>query len=187
MKEKLKTESAATVVFVAVAVLFTLIGVHLSLARLSNKIEATFYDGVPNGEYTSVSLADLLNNRVNYSTGLVTVAYNYGIDTENILTARNDLIDALEAEDIPAAFNANSRLEMAWNLVYSDLEGANISEKDATNAKAYAEDLTGSQRAISSNGYNGVVDNFYNRTLTAFPVSILRHAVFFTDGPDYFA
>ena len=189
LKEKLKTVPAAVAVLAAVMVVFTLLGVRLSLDRLSGDVEDAFYEGAydDGSSYVSVALSDLLNNRVNYSTGLVTVAYNYGIDTGDLLSARNDLIDALDGRDISAAFNANTRLESAWTHVYAALEGADMTERDAENARAYAEDLSGAQSAVSVNPYNEKVEEFYTRTLSAFPVGVLRHAVFFTGGPEYFA
>jgi len=186
--EFFKTRKAASAVLAAVILVFTLVGMHLSLARLSKKTTAMFYDGVylKSEGYTSASIETHLEKRLDASLGLVTVAANYpalAAETDALRTARSALSSA---GTISAKYAANTQLETAWKTLWSAMDGAGLSDSDKSNAADYAKTLNSAQNAIAANQYNSKVSEYETDVLGRFPVSAVKGLVA-PVPPEYFA
>ena len=100
----LKQRKTAVIIMIAIIVIFTFIGVTKSLNSISKDIEKTFYSGVYNEseEYTEVSIASQLENRIDASLGLLSIASasdEYAMEAESLRNARHELIEAKTIEE----------------------------------------------------------------------------------------
>jgi len=175
----LKNTKIAALVLAAVILIMTPVGAVRSLNGIADDVEEMFYTGVG----TPSSIDSYLNDRVKKALGLVTVGADIdavSAETDALRTAREALI---EAETIEDKYIANEMVEKAYNdplvAIY-----ASTDDLDAlADADAYATDLENIQGAISKNGYNAKVDEFYDETLGRFPASLFSGLI---SGPEPF-
>ena len=185
--EFFKKRQNAFAILAAVIVVFTLLGVHLSLNRQVAKLGSMFTDGVyiEKDNYKQPGIATHLDARVNASLGLLTVAANYADlsdETESLREARHALIDA---ESISQKYEANQKLEDAYKSLAAVLKAQVLSGTDADAISTYVSNLSGAQKAIEVSLYNSKVTEYETGILTVFPVSVLR-GLAFPNSPEYF-
>lgn len=175
----LKSRRTAIAVFVAVVIVFSLLGFHLSLGRRVRAVEGRFFAE----ELTAP--ATQLNECAKYANRILS-AINGVLDDDlytALSTGRSALLDALDARDIPAAHDALDALETAANAVAAAAGGVTfdtIEDLDALFA-----DLAGAARVARNSGYNSEVDSFMNNIANRFPTNLLRH-IAFVDMPERF-
>ncbi|MGE4483767.1 MAG: hypothetical protein AB7C97_01505 [Oscillospiraceae bacterium] len=185
--EFIKKRQNAFAILAAVIVVFTLLGVHLSLNRQVAKLGSMFTDGIyiEKDKYTQPGIQTHLDARISASLGLLTVASNYeavSAETESLLEARHELLDA---ETVSQKYEANQKLEVAYTALAAGLEAQDLSDTDADNAATYISNLSGAQGAIEKSLYNARVAEYETGVLAVFPVSALRGFVF-AESPEYF-
>lgn len=183
----LKKRSTAVVITILVIIIATLFGVHRSVGKQADKIEAQFYEGVylKDEGYYQASIAGQLEVRESAALGLVSLASNYdslSSETKSLRNARNELI---EAESIEEKYLANEKLQKAYTALYDAFVAEDISAREISGAEDYAYLMDAAQQLIKSSDYNSTVAEFINSDLRAFPVNILKH-IAFCDYPEYF-
>lgn len=177
-----KIAAAITALIIPLSLIF---GINRSLRRVAGGIDAMFYDGiyVAADNYTAPSIDALLDNQIDAAMGLITVAAGqdaFSQETEMFRQARQAL---LRAQTIPQKYLANQSLISALNALYPALlDAEGLTEEQAADADYYASAITNAQNVINANLYNEKVAEYYDRTLTTFPVGILRFLIF-VDGP----
>jgi len=181
----LKQRKTAVIIMIAIIVIFTFIGVTKSLNSISKDIEKTFYSGVYNEseEYTEVSIASQLENRIDASLGLLSIASasdEYAMEAESLRNARHELI---EAKTIEEKYLANEHLENAYQTLYSLMGAKSMAAEDTEAIISYANTMDGAQKVIENSSYNDLVREYYNSTSRGIPVRFLK---FFASGPQYF-
>lgn len=79
-------------------------------------------------------------------------------------------------------YDANEALSTAFAATQTALSGAALSENDQSALADYASAFAGAQKMIDENAYNGTVRDFTDKTLEAFPASVLA-PVFGVEAP----
>lgn len=185
-----KKRSTAICVFVAVVVLFSLIGCHLSLGRACRRAEDAFFDRSllrDRGGYSCPG--DHLENCADLANRLLSVvgSHNepYAEVYEQLRAARLGLIDALDSRDIPAIGAANQALAEAVEAVRAvNASGAALSDS-YDDFDAIVSDFDSAQAALDNNAYNDYILAFRDDVLGRFPTDFLRHLAF-VDAPETF-
>ena len=174
----LKKRSTATVVFVVVVVLFSFLGCRRSLNKACRQAEAAFFDKSllkADGGYSAP--ADHLENCVDLSNRLLSVIGTDGQWSgayDAVKAARSDLLDALDARDIPAIGAANQALVDAIAQVEAaKAAGAPLPESHDDYDKIVS-DFHSAQDELESSAYSSHIQTFRDDVLSAFPTSILR-------------
>ena len=182
--EFFKKRKNAIVIFVAVVVVFSLIGCHLSLSRACRQVEAAFFDKSllhQDGYYTCPG--DQLENCIKLTNRLLSVIGTDGEWAEAydaLNSGRYALEDALRDRDIRRIANNNQVLVDAVAAVES-LVAAGASLPDSyDDYDAILADFHSAQNVLDSNAYNAHVMAFWKEVLTPFPTNILRHLAFVT-------
>ena len=179
MMSALKSRRTATAVFVVVVIVFSLLGCHLSLGRRVRTVEASFFAE----ELTAP--ATQLNEAAKYANRILS-AINGAVD-DDLYTALSDsrsaLLDALDAQDIPAAHDALEALEEAANAVAAAAGGVTFDTVE--DLDALFDDLAGAMRVARSSDYNSEVDSFMDTIANRFPTNLLRR-IAFVDMPERF-
>jgi hypothetical protein len=181
----LKKRSTAALIAAVVVIFGTLLGVHLSVSRETAKIEAQFYDGVylKDEKYVQTSIQSQLDKRADAALGLLSVANKYVFleDMAGVLReARETLLDA---DSLAEKYAANIKLENAWKQIYESLTAH--ADDVPTSDESYISTLRGAQSVIEKSDYNRLTAEFRQKTLSAFPVNILKNLAF-VDYPEYF-
>lgn len=151
-------------------------GGYRSLNKLYKEVNRTFYQGV---DGDGLGIENDLNNRIDNSYNLVTIAKKY-IDAEdevikNTLDARDALVNS---DSISEKYKANLRLTEAVEELYTVLgeENLNLSEQDKSYRRSLYSNLTSRNDTISHDGYNDKAADF-NHTLEEFPASLISRLV----------
>jgi hypothetical protein len=181
----LKKRSTAVLIAVVVVILGTFLGVHLSVNRETVKIEAQFYDGVylRDEKYVQTSIQSQLDKRADAALGLLSVANQYVFLEDMAPKLREAREELLDAETFAGKYLANEKLEKAWKQMYESLV-AHADDVPAS-VESYVSTLKGAQSVIEKSDYNRLAAEFRQKTLSAFPVNILK-SLAFVDYPEYF-
>jgi len=182
--EFLKKRSTARIVLIAVIVVFTVIGVNMSAARVVRHTEKQFYDGVyiRAEKYTEAAIDGHLQKRAQAALGLLTlVSDEPGLEKEaaSLREAREAL---LSARSIGEKYEANVLLERAYTEAADKLPE---SVREGESAKSYLSALSGAQSAIERSAYNAAAQAA-NESILSGALRPLR-AVLFTRGAELFA
>lgn len=174
-----KKRSTAIVVFVAVVIVFSLIGCRLSLNRACRQAEDAFFDSSllqAEGYYTCPG--DQLEHCVDYATRLLTVIGSDGEWSdayEALVQARLALIDAMDARNISDAGAANQALAEAVADVQALVDSGASLPASYDDVDSILSDFAGAQAVLDDNAYNSYILAFREDVLGAFPANILRH------------
>ena len=173
-----KKRSTAIVIFVIVVVLFSFLGCRRSLNKACRQAEAAFFDKSllkADGGYSAP--ADHLENCVDLSNRLLSVIGTDGQWSgayEAVKAARSDLLDALEARDIPAIGAADQALVDAVAQAEDvKASGAPMPESHDDYDKIVA-DFHSAQNELDSSAYSSHILAFRDEVLSAFPTDLLR-------------
>lgn len=163
----LKNRKIAILIFIVVVVVFSLIGGHRSLQKACSEIEDAFYSETFSA-YTTP--AEQLNYAADYANRLLSIVRDdVSQDVyDAIAGSRRTLLDALETEDISAAFDASTALETAVLALEGDVITNNYDDYDSVRS-----DLLSALSAADTMGYNDYVDKFCKTTLETFPANLI--------------
>ena len=175
----LKNRKTAVVIFIVVVIAFSLIGGHRSLQKACNDVENTFYSETFS-VYTSP--AKQLDHAADYANRLLSIVRDDVSQDiyDAIANSRRDLLDALETEDISAACDASTTLEMA--VLALDSTAITNNYDDFSTVRS---DLLSALSAADTLGYNDYVDQFCKTTLKTFPANLIA-ALTGVDTPEKF-
>jgi hypothetical protein len=147
---------AVTVAFAAL-ILSLFLGTTVSLNRQARRVEAMFYDGVPDTAqgYTRPSINSQLTVRADAALGLITAAADSGAESEisDLRAAREEL---LSATSIAVKADADAKLSSAFAALLERGESSD-SIRTAELAHTYSEEFYGASGVIAASGYNAAV------------------------------
>lgn len=167
----LKSRKTAIAVFVAVVLVFSLIGFRLSFDRRCRSIERTFFAD------TLISPGNQLTECVKYANRILSVIQGQLDDGyyTAVSESRAALADALEAQDVAAAAAANTALVAAVNAAAEAANGLTLDTVE--DWPLLLSEFAGAERVAASSDYNETVERFVENTAERFPASVLRHIV----------
>ncbi len=185
-----KNRSVAIAIFVAVVIVFSLVGCHISLDKACRRAESAFFDKSllqTEGYYTCPG--DQLEYCVDYANRLLSVigggsgayAKEYGL----LRAARLELIDALDSRDIPAISKANQAFTEAVAAVEARHDAGEPLADSHDDYAAIIDGIHGAQAVLDDPAYNDYILAFQERVLEPFPTDILRRLTF-VQAPETF-
>ena len=178
----LKNRKAAVAIFVAVVVVFSLIGCHISLNRACRGVENVFFDRTQYSGYDYFTApGDQLNACVNYANRLLSVINGSDALTEDytaVLESSLALSEALERRDISEIYTANSALSAAVSAADEKVRAGAPLRDSSDDYETIVSDFFSAQRVAAQSPYNDIVDAFISGTANAFPTGILRRLAF---------
>ena len=172
--EFLKKPKTAVAVLVAVVIVFSLIGVNLSVARQADKVGGVFDE--------RLGIGFQLEEQRKAAMSL----YSFGAGIDAVSEEYDALRSAasLEAETMDEKYEAFLAIGEAYPAFVKKLSESDAQyNRDAV--ESLARTLDGAESAISKSGYNSAVMSFYSDVLGVFPVNVLR-PIIFCDMPEYF-
>lgn len=166
----LKKRSTAVAFVIVAAVVCSLAGVKLSVSRLANKTEKTFYDGV-DGE-TGIQI--YLDNACNEAKVIYYTASEY-LDEEYTDGLRNAYNTLYDAEAISEKHDCFEELVEEAGAVELLLKTENsIPEDDRSYLELHLKNMDNIRKMIESGSYNARVADFEQSVLNSFPVNVLK-------------
>ena len=183
----LKNPVFAVCLAIVVVISSTLINTNVKFGRKCSAVSDLFYEGVTTKGYTLASVASHLENICGYADGLVTIARNYGIDTDEVERDNELLKSSLKYSGRNMYYIRTSYGMLCTSLtaLVDSLERAELSERDASGVAQYKSSITGAQSAIGESGYNEAVREFL-RKYDHFPTNVLAELAN-VDMPETFA
>ena len=185
--DMLKKRKTALWIFIAVVLVFTVIGSHRSLTNVCDSTEELFFDREllierrktmdltdgsvqPTDGYYSAP-ADHLKNCADYANRILSlIKDDVSEDIYNeIRDSRRTLLDALGVRDISDIYDAQTELyaqvtQLDEQVITNNYDDFNSVYTDFINANHAAE----------SSGYNQIADHVIRTELNEFPANILR-------------
>lgn len=189
MKKLLQSRGAAIVVTVVLCLVFAVLGMNRSVAREAEKCTRTFYEGVEADGYTSASMYSILKSIDTYSLTLSSVLADVPeLDDarQDLVEARRDLVDAMEAKDIRAMYGADNVVSERAKALMDQAESAALSQGDREKADEAYQKLSSAQGALERNPYRERCEIFQRSVMGSLPVRLLRGLIF-VDGPQSFS
>ena len=158
----------------------TLANTHIRLGRSANAVEQLFYNGVvQTGEnYKNPALSELLEDSAASALGITSVtAVRTDLDAETaaVREARIALRHALDAVDIPGAYQANETLKASMTALTTAVQRVGIEDNNRLQYNTNLRDFNEAQGAILryTRGYNDSVTSFNRTVYNAFPTKQL--------------
>lgn len=174
----LKNPIIALLLSAVIVLSSTYLSADVKLAKASAKITDGFYQGVKYDNYKHKSIYEQLDHICGAASGLVTVADNYGIDTEELSGLTGELVNSLSAKsgDISSLYTLYSSFSDALHALMDSLSGAELSGRDRQGTENYIDTVKGAEKMIEEAGYNESVQEYKNdiRPLMDFFVRITK-------------
>lgn len=176
--EFLKKRGSAIVVFVAVVVVFSLLGCHRSLSKACRNVEEGFFtseNDAADNYYTCPG--DQLGYCVKYANRLMAVISgcdDLKDDYTAVSDAREALDTALQSSDISDIYQANEALEKAVSDVETQVNAGVQLPQTNDDYDTIVSDFTSAEALVSRSDYNDTVDSFVSSVVNVFPTNILR-------------
>lgn len=185
-----KSRKTAIVIFVAVVLVFSVIGCHRSLSKACRDVEDAFFDRAALADYGArTAPGEQLDECLKYANRLLSVINGSDVLTEGyaaVRDARQALSDALVSRDISDIYAANAALAAAVDGVDAQVKAGADLPPSSDDYDTIIEGFRGAQRVTAESPYNMYVDDFVQHTVRAFPTNILR-TVSFVSLPERFA
>lgn len=160
----LKNPVIAVVLAAVIVVSSTYISARAKLGSASGKITSGFYQGVVYDGYKRKSISSQLKNYSGAVSGLVSIANNYGIDTDEVSDLNGKLLSSLSeaGSDISSIYGCYSALDVAVSALERELSAAELNERDTDGTEQYIGTVNGAKSVISESGYNESVYKYIN-------------------------
>ncbi len=157
--------------------------------KLGNKIQAvneSFYEGLYSQGYPQKGIGAHLDNICTYADGLITIANNYDIDTEELEYDTEDLKMGRTYSPYSASYLYYCYDELCGQIDALErlLAARELSERDAEGVEKYLTNINGAKSAIASSSYNEEVRDFLRR-YDRFPTDLMAELANL-DMPEYF-
>ena len=176
--------------FLAVVIVIgsTLLSTHIKLGRKADAVSDLLFEGVEDADngYTRPAIAKHLENLCGCADGLVTLARNYEIDTQDVEDASTWLKNALRYSKHDASLIHWNYAELikSVNELSDQLSRVDLSQRDSKGLTEYMNTIAGIQSSIGEAGYNEAVRTF-RRKYDRFPTNALA-VLSGVDFPEYF-
>ncbi len=189
MKKLLQSRGAAVVITIVLCLVFAVLGMNRSVAREAEKATRTFYEGVEADGYTSASMYSILKSIDTYSLTLSSVVADVPeleAARGELIDARRDLVDAMEAKDSDAMYGADCLVSERAKALMEQAESAGLSQGDREKADEAYQKLSSAQGALERNPYNEEIAGFERSVMGSLPVRLMRGLIF-VEEPQAFA
>lgn len=186
-----RRRSVALIIAAVAVIASTLLSVNVKFGRAAQDVTDGFYTVSPVVSEPSVyrSTGSHLSNLCAYADGLVTIADNYNLDTEDLSWDSESLklAQSYSSEDISYIYYCYTDLCASLNKLIDQLHRVELSERDASGLEQYESSVAGAKAAIEAAGsvYNDSVRAFL-RVYDKFPTNLLAEMAG-VDMPAYFA
>ena len=180
----LKNRKFAVLIVATVIVLSTLFGVHKSLSKEVRRVEAMFYEGVPQKgpsggiEPKTGAQLEAVQEAI---LGIWTISGNYpelDAETKQLQSSRNEYMDARSISEKSGAYD---KMISAYAAFGKRANMVNISETDKANIEKCDSKIEIAQSLIGKGRYNEEVLRYIDEVASAFPVGILKRLAFVRD------
>ncbi len=177
----LKKRSVAIIIVLIIAIVFTFIGVDISVNRQAQKIEDMFYTGVKD----ETALQTNLDNIYKEAKVIYSIAEEYlGSDIPKAFRiAYNDLY---EAKSISKKYDCYETLMSELALLYPLMEEGVDNSYDEIYMATHKESLDNLKLMMERSSYNTKVQEFEDTILNSFPINLIK-GIMKIDTPEYFA
>lgn len=175
-----KKRSIAIIFVIIVAIIFSLIGVRLSVNRQSQKVENIFYTGA-DGE---TGIQTYLDNAFKEAKVIYTTATEY-LDSEDTKAFRIAYNELYEADTISEKFNCNETLKAELDALLLLMNDENLLNYDKVYLETHVGKMENIQQMIEKSSYNEKVQEFNENVLGSFPINLLK-GILGLDAPEYF-
>lgn len=181
-----RKKSTALVVAAALIVASTLISVNVKFGAKTREVTDGFYTGQYGKYHDTASPSSHLKNLCAYADGLITIADNYGLDTEEIGWDSNALKLAMtySKDDIGYIYYCYSDLVADTDRLIDQLYRVELNERDLKGVTQYEQSIAGAVGALKDSNYNTVVRAFLVE-YDHFPTKFLAVAAEI-EMPEYF-
>jgi len=172
----LKKPAGAVFLTILVVCLSVLISTKIKLGAECQHITDSFYDGVEFDGYVHKSIASQLRNISGAADGLVTIANNYDIATDDVLMHNDYLKTSIAYGPISLVYTNYVDLMKELSVLQGALSDAQLSERDISGFESYTSVISGAQSVIEKAGYNENVRTFLRKKLQ-FPADLLADLI----------
>lgn len=163
----LKSRKAAFAITAGVMVASTLLGCHRSLAKERNTVLAVFEQGAYGD---GIGVGSDLGRQQDVCANLSTVARRYLPGDDADLKALDGFLDQRGDTQDPETVLKERRTAQR---VLEKLEEADLSDQDARYVSGFAAELESIALTIAADPYTQLARTFNQKTLGAFPASVL--------------
>jgi len=174
----LKKRGSAILIFVAVVIIFSLIGCHLSLSKACRNVEKGFFSPESNASSNYYTCpGDQLGYCVKYANRLMAVISGCDELTEDyaaVRDARQALDETLQSGDISGIYKANEALKKAVSGVEAKVNAGAQLPQTNDDYGTIISDFTSAEALVARSSYNDNVDVFCQNVAGTFPTSLLR-------------
>ncbi|GHV43534.1 hypothetical protein FACS189490_13680 [Clostridia bacterium] len=156
-------------VLIVCALLSIVFGGARSLNAVRHKAVAVFEHGV---DGDGVSVKNDMQKRADKAWTIIAIAEKYpelAASTEALRNAANNS----SAEDIDSLYVSDDLITKYGEILYTNLQNVNLSEKDTTNLKNAYNELRSRGNTIAHDGYNELAQK-YNQLLSKGHAAVLR-------------
>ena len=154
----LKSYTGGLVVLAVVIVLSVLLGSHRSLVGERAKVEAQF-----------APIAGDLQDCLDITANVLSVAERYLEESRNMLS---------DWHGVSSGYTAYARLQEEAAALLDELEGCDLTDRDAEYVRGFRADLAAEADTIARDGYNAAAEAFNRSVLGAFPANLLGRLTF---------
>ena len=177
----LKKRYVAIIFVIIVAIVFSLVGIKLSVTRQANKIEEMFYTGVDGETGIQIYLDNAFNEaKVIHYTVIQYFDEEY---TDGLRDAYNGLVNA---ETIAEKFEYNeailAEIESLVPMIETEYD---MLDYDQLYLDTHMKNMDNIQKMIENSSYNKKVAEFEQDVLGSFPVNVLK-GILGLEAPEYF-
>lgn len=178
----LKKRYIAIIIVIIVAIVFSFIGIKLSVTRQAEKVEEMFYTGVDGETGIQVYLDNAFNEaKVIHYTVIQYFDREY---TDGLREAYNALVEAETLAEKYEYYNAIlTEVESLIPLIETEYS---MLDYDQLYLDTHIENLNNIQQMIDNSSYNEKVAEFEQDVLGIFPVNVLK-GILDLEAPEYFS
>lgn len=177
----LKKRSVAIIIVIIIAVVFTFVGIRISVKRQAEKVEAMFYSGVDGETAVQTSLDNIFKEaKVIYSTA---EEYLGSEIPKPFRIAYNNMYDA---DTISEKYDCYQKLMAELEVLHPYMEEGVDNSYDKIYYATHKENLENIGLMLDGNSYNEKVQDYEENILNRFPVSLVK-GILDLEAPEYFS
>lgn len=158
-----RKKSTAVIIAALVVLSSTLISVNVKLGAKAKQVIDGFYTGVWDSASDAASASSHLKNICAAADGLVTIADNYGLDTEDVDWDSDSLKLSISYsdDDMDYIYYCYDDLCASVDKLTDQMHRAELNQRDALGLQQYENTIQGAKSALAQSHYNDVVREFY--------------------------
>lgn len=177
----LKKRYVAIIIVIIIAVVFTFVGIYVSVNRQTKKVEDMFYTGVDGETAIQTNLDNIYKEaKVIYATA---EEYLGSEIPKPFRIAYNNMYDA---DTISEKYDCYQTLLQELEALHPYMEEGVDNSYDKVYYATHKENLENIRLMVENNSYNEKVQDYEENILNSFPVSLFK-GILGLEVPEYFA